>query len=75
MHKPFHAPDLRRVPCDQAISVGWSAGALVEFHVRPRIAIIAPVHFVQEGSDATSVRRRRIMVGAGRSGGIHHTYR
>ena len=57
------------------VSVGWSAGALVEFHVRPRLAIAAPVHFVQEGTDATSVRRRRIMVGAGLSVGIQHAYR
>jgi glyoxylase-like metal-dependent hydrolase (beta-lactamase superfamily II) len=56
-------------------SVGWSAGAIFEMHVLPHVAIAAPVHFVQEGTDATGVRRRRLMVGAAVSIGVVRDYR
>ena len=56
-------------------SLAWSAGAVFEMHVRPSVAIATPVHFVQEGTDATSVRRRRLIVGAGLTIAVARNYR
>jgi glyoxylase-like metal-dependent hydrolase (beta-lactamase superfamily II) len=54
---------------------GWSAGAVFEFHVRPRVAMSIPIHFVQQGADPLSVRRSQVMLGAGASIALMREYR